>query len=48
MEELRNVQKQLREERAEKQRDMERRRIRIEQTEKKVRSHPISAATPPC
>jgi kinetochore protein Nuf2 len=36
MEELRNVQKQLREERAEKQRDMERRRIRIEQTEKKV------------
>lgn len=39
MEELRNVQKQLREERAEKQRDMERRRIRIEQTEKKVKSH---------
>jgi kinetochore protein Nuf2 len=37
MEELRSVQKQLREERAEKQRDMERRRIRIEQTEKKVR-----------
>ncbi|KAL4802342.1 hypothetical protein BDV18DRAFT_65349 [Aspergillus unguis] len=36
MEELRGVQKQLREERAEKQRDMERRRIRIEQTEKKV------------
>lgn len=36
MEELRNVQKQLREERSEKQRDMERRRIRIEQTEKKV------------
>ena len=36
MEELRTVQKQLREERAEKQRDMERRRIRIEQTEKKV------------
>ena len=36
MEELRNVQRQLREERAEKQRDMERRRIRIEQTEKKV------------
>jgi kinetochore protein Nuf2 len=36
MEELRNVQKQLREERADKQRDMERRRIRIEQTEKKV------------
>jgi kinetochore protein Nuf2 len=40
MEELRNVQKQLREERAEKQRDMERRRIRIEQTEKKVRIFP--------
>ena len=36
MEELQNVQKQLREERADKQRDMERRRIRIEQTEKKV------------
>lgn len=36
MEELRGVQKQLRDERAEKQRDMERRRIRIEQTEKKV------------
>lgn len=36
MEELQAVQKQLREERAEKQRDMERRRIRIEQTEKKV------------
>ncbi|KAI5299035.1 kinetochore-associated Ndc80 complex subunit nuf2, partial [Ascosphaera pollenicola] len=35
MSELREVQKQLREERAEKQRDMERRRIRIEQTEKK-------------
>lgn len=38
MEELRNVQKQLREERAEKQREMEVRRVRIEQTEKKVRS----------
>ena len=37
MDELRDVQKKLREERAEKQRDMERRRIRIEQTEKKVR-----------
>lgn len=36
MEELRAVQKQLRDERAEKQQDMERRRIRIEQTEKKV------------
>lgn len=42
MEELRNVQKQLREERAEKQRDMERRRIRIEQTEKKVRLQLLS------
>ena len=36
MEELREVQNQLREERTDKQRDMERRRIRIEQTEKKV------------
>jgi kinetochore protein Nuf2 len=36
MEELRAVQSQLRDERVEKQRDMERRRIRIEQTEKKV------------
>lgn len=36
MEELRGVQKQLREERAEKGREMERRRVRIEQTEKKV------------
>ncbi|KAK2737198.1 kinetochore-associated Ndc80 complex subunit nuf2 [Onygenales sp. PD_40] len=36
MEELREIQKQLREERAEKQRDMERRKIRIEQTEKKM------------
>ncbi|KAJ5279331.1 Kinetochore protein Nuf2 [Penicillium angulare] len=36
MEELRNVQRQLREERQEKQSDMERRRIRIEQTEKKM------------
>lgn len=43
MEELRNIQKQLREERAEKQRDMERRRIRIEQTEKKVKY--LSGAT---
>lgn len=34
--ELRGVQKQLREERNEKQREMERRRVRIEQTEKKV------------
>lgn len=39
MEELRNIQKQLREERAEKQREMEMRRIRIEQTEKKVGFH---------
>lgn len=45
MEELRNVQKQLREERAEKQRDMERRRIRIEQTEKKVQPHFGAIAT---
>ncbi|ODH26851.1 hypothetical protein ACO22_04396 [Paracoccidioides brasiliensis] len=36
MEELREIQNQLREERVEKQRDMERRRIRIEQTEKKM------------
>lgn len=36
MEELRAVHKQLTEERAEKGRDMERRRVRIEQTEKKV------------
>ena len=36
MNELREVQTQLREERAEKQRDMEVRRIKIEQTEKKV------------
>jgi kinetochore protein Nuf2 len=36
MEELRGVQKQLREERAEKGRQMERKRVRIEQTEKKV------------
>lgn len=36
MDELREVQKQLREERAEKGRDMERRKVRIEQTEKKV------------
>ena len=44
MEELRNIQKQLREERAEKQRDMEMRKIRIEQTEKKV--SPPLAPTP--
>ena len=36
MEELRAAQKQLREERSEKGRDIDRRRIRIEQTEKKV------------
>ncbi|KAI1916653.1 kinetochore-associated Ndc80 complex subunit nuf2 [Ophidiomyces ophidiicola] len=36
MEELHSIQKQLREERGEKQRDMERRKIRIEQTEKKM------------
>jgi kinetochore protein Nuf2 len=37
MDELREVQRQLREERGEKGREMERRRVRIEQTEKKVR-----------
>ena len=37
MEELRHVQKQLREERAEKGQEMERRRVRIERMEKKVR-----------
>lgn len=36
MDELRSIQKHLREERAEKGREMERRRVRIEQTEKKV------------
>lgn len=36
MEELRHVQKELREERGEKGKEMERRRVRIEQTEKKV------------
>lgn len=44
MNELRDVQKQLREERAEKQRDMEVRRIRIEQTEKKVIYHRVLRA----
>lgn len=38
MEELRAVHKRLTEERAEKGREMERRRVRIEQTEKKVRT----------
>jgi kinetochore protein Nuf2 len=37
MDELRELQKQLREERADKGREMERRKVRIEQTEKKVR-----------
>lgn len=37
MEELRNTHKRLTEERADKGREMERRRVRIEQTEKKVR-----------
>lgn len=41
MEELRNTQRQLREERAEKQKAMEIKRIRIEQTEKKVRLNRI-------
>ncbi|KAL9111075.1 MAG: hypothetical protein Q9227_004508 [Pyrenula ochraceoflavens] len=36
MDELRAIQKQLREERADKGREMERRRVRIEQTEKKM------------
>ncbi|KIY03798.1 uncharacterized protein Z520_00489 [Fonsecaea multimorphosa CBS 102226] len=36
MDELREVQKQLRDERAEKGREMERRKVRIEQTEKKM------------
>jgi kinetochore protein Nuf2 len=36
MEKLKDIQQQLREERAEKDREMERRRMRIEQTEKKV------------
>lgn len=38
MEKLKAIQRQLREERAEKERDMDRRRMRIEQTEKKVNS----------
>ncbi len=38
MEELRGVHRKLTEERTEKQRDMERRRVKIEQTEKKVHS----------
>jgi len=38
MDELREIQRQLREERGEKGREMERRRVRIEQTEKKVRT----------
>lgn len=37
MEELREIQRQLREERGDKGREMERRKVRIEQTEKKVR-----------
>ena len=40
MEELRIVQKQLREERADKSRDIERKRARIDQLEKKVRPDP--------
>ena len=42
MEELRGVHRRLTEERAEKGREMERRRVRIEQTEKKVCLAPIS------
>jgi kinetochore protein Nuf2 len=44
MTELRLIQKKLNEERADKNRDMERKRIRIEQTEKKVQFHRIIAA----
>jgi chromosome segregation ATPase len=43
MEELREVHAQLAEERGEKGREMERRRVRIEQTEKKVRHDEISS-----
>lgn len=42
MEELKAVHKKLAEERGEKSREMERRRVRIEQTEKKVSWHRIS------
>lgn len=42
MERLKGVQRQLREERGEREREMERRRMRIEQTEKKVRSYPAA------
>lgn len=40
MEELRSVHRRLTEERTDKGREMEKRRVRIEQTEKKVRLHP--------
>lgn len=43
MEELRAVHKKLTEERSEKGKDMERRRVRIEQTEKKVRDVPLDS-----
>jgi kinetochore protein Nuf2 len=45
MEELRAVHRKLTEERGEKGRDMERRRVRIEQTEKKVCWSSISRHT---
>ena len=41
MGELRDVHRRLAEEKAEKSKDMERRRVRIEQTEKKVRQIPV-------
>jgi kinetochore protein Nuf2 len=42
MEKLKAIQRQLREERAEKEREMDRRRMRIEQTEKKVRQKSLT------
>ena len=49
MEELRRIHRQLTEERVEKGRDMERRRVRIEQTEKKVRlNHHRPCASETC
>ena len=46
MEELRGVHRKLTEERTEKQRDMERRRVKIEQTEKKVSKYLFSNEYP--
>lgn len=48
MEELRGVHRRLTEERVEKGRDMERRRVRIEQTEKKVRRYFLCEKTFVC